>query len=100
MILWYSGCGNSRFVAEQLSAKLNDSNMVFISEAARSNTPLQFQNDEILAIRWHMSAWDLPFQSYEQKSNISEASDVPLVALTQAADGLATHLLEAGKEQP
>ncbi len=61
---------------------------------------LELTNDEILAIRWHMSAWDLPFQSYEQKSNVSEASDVPLVALTQAADGLATHLLEAGKEQP
>ena len=56
---------------------------------------LELTNDELLAIRWHMGAWDLSFQSYESKSNISAASDVPLVAIVQAADSLAAHLLEA-----
>ena len=56
---------------------------------------LKLTNDELLAIRWHMGAWDLSFQSYESKSNISAASDVPLVAIVQAADSLAAHLLEA-----
>ena len=56
---------------------------------------LELTNDEILAIRWHMSAWDLAFQSYESKCNISAASDVPLVAVIQAADALAAHILEA-----
>ena len=60
MILWYSGCGNSRFVADQLSAKLNDSNMVFIPEAARNNTPLQFQDDEILGIVFPVYSWSVP----------------------------------------
>lgn len=55
---------------------------------------LELTNDELLAIRWHMGAWDLSFQSYESKSNISVASDVPLVAIVQAADSLAAHLLE------
>ncbi len=55
---------------------------------------LELTNDEVLAIRWHMGAWDLPFQSYEAKSNISAASDVPLVAIIQAADALAAHVLE------
>lgn len=55
---------------------------------------LELTNDEILAIRWHMSAWDLPFQSYESKSNMAVASDVPLVAIIQAADALAAHILE------
>ncbi len=55
---------------------------------------LTLTNDEILAIRWHMGAWNLPFQSYEDKCNISEASDHPLTAVIQAADGLATHILE------
>lgn len=55
---------------------------------------LELTNDEILAIRWHMSAWDLSFQSFESKSNISAASDVPLVAILQAADALAAHILE------
>lgn len=56
---------------------------------------MELTNDELLAIRWHMGAWDLSFQSYESKSNISAASDVPLVAIVQAADSLAAHLLEA-----
>ncbi len=56
---------------------------------------LELTNDEVLAIRWHMGAWDLSFQSFESKSNISAASDVPLVAILQAADALAAHLLEA-----
>lgn len=56
---------------------------------------LQLQNDELLAIRWHMSAWDLPFQSSEAKANISVARDKsPLVCLLQAADGLATTMLD------
>lgn len=55
---------------------------------------LQLTNDEVLAIRWHMGAWNLPFQSYEDKCNISEASDHPLTAIIQAADGLATHIME------
>ena len=30
---------------------------------------LKLTNDEALAIRWHMQAWDLPFQSYDIKGN-------------------------------
>ena len=36
MIFYFSGCGNSRFVAETLAAGLNDT-LVFIPEAAREN---------------------------------------------------------------
>ena len=60
MILWYSGCGNSRFVADQLSAKLGDSNMVFIPQAARDNMPLEFQDDEILGIVFPVYSWSVP----------------------------------------
>ena len=56
---------------------------------------LDLYDDEIMAIRWHMSAWDLPFQSPELKSNINKAKDIcPLCSLVQAADGLASNLLE------
>ncbi len=51
--------------------------------------------DEIIAIRWHMTAWDLPFQSLEAKNNINTARDkYPLVALVQLADGMAANLME------
>ena len=60
MILWYSGCGNSRFVADELSAKLNDNNMVFIPQAARDKTPLQFQEGEILGIVFPVYSWSVP----------------------------------------
>lgn len=61
---------------------------------------LQLTNDEIIAIRWHMGAWNLPMQSYEDKQNISVAYDgCPLAAIIQAADALATHILETKKEE-
>lgn len=55
---------------------------------------LELTNDEVLAIRWHMGAWNLPMHSFEDKCNISEASDHPLTSVLQAADALATHILE------
>lgn len=54
--------------------------------------------DEMMAIRWHMAAWELPFQSAEAKSNLNEAKEqCPLLAVLQAADGLASSLLEVTK---
>lgn len=56
---------------------------------------LDLTNDEIIAIRWHMHAWDLPFQSYELKSNFNKAKEIcPLLPLIQSADGLAANILE------
>ena len=60
MILWYSGCGNSRFVADTLSRELNDSNMVFIPEAARRNMELEFGPDETLGIVFPVYSWSVP----------------------------------------
>ena len=52
-------------------------------------------DDEIMAIRWHMNAWDLPFQSDDIKSNFNKAKEIcPLLSLVQAADCLASNLLE------
>lgn len=52
-------------------------------------------DDELIAIRWHMQAWDLPFQSPEMKSNLNTAKEnCPLLSLISAADGLASFLLE------
>jgi hypothetical protein len=56
---------------------------------------LKMTRDEMLAIRWHMTAWDLAFHSPEQKSNLQAAKDMaPLCTLIQAADGLSSALLE------
>ena len=55
----------------------------------------ELTDDEIMAIRWHMNAWDLPFQSYDIKSNFNTAKEIcPLLSLVQAADCLASNLLE------
>lgn len=57
-------------------------------------------DDEIMAIRWHMTAWDLPFQSPELKNNLNTAkSKCPLCALIQAADGLSANVLETDNEE-
>lgn len=55
---------------------------------------LELTDDEIVAIRWHMHAWDLP-QSSEGKNCYNIAvSQSPLLAIIQSADGLSSHLLE------
>ena len=59
----------------------------------------ELTDDEIMAIRWHMNAWDLPFQSYDIKSNFNKAKEIcPLLSLVQAADCLASNLLERNVE--
>lgn len=66
---------------------------------------MELTDDEIIANRWeqwdsilvthHMNAWDLPFQSYEAKSNLNVAREhSPLLTLIQTADGLSSALIE------
>ena len=56
---------------------------------------LELKPEEMLAIRWHMSAWDMPMQSPEHKESFNAAkAKSPLVSLVQLADGIATGLLE------
>lgn len=57
---------------------------------------LKLTRDEILAIRWHMHAWDLAFQSYELKMNIEKARETaPLCILIQCADGISAGIVES-----
>lgn len=57
---------------------------------------LELTEDEMLAIRWHMTAWDLPFQSYEAKECLNKAKEkCPLLTLIQVGDALASGILEA-----
>ena len=37
---------------------------------------LKLTKDEMLAIRWHMTAWDLAFQSPEQRVNLQKAREI------------------------
>lgn len=56
---------------------------------------IQLTKEEMLAIRWHMYAWELPLQSYEAKACLNTAKKVtPLLTLIQTADGLSASLLE------
>ena len=56
---------------------------------------LELKPEEMMAIRWHMTAWDLPMQSPEHKESLNAAKSIsPLVSLVQLADGFATGLME------
>ena len=58
---------------------------------------LSLYDDEMLAIRWHMTAWDLAFQNPEARNNINTARNkYPLCSLVNLADGIAANLLEWG----
>ena len=53
-------------------------------------------DDEIIAIRWHMNTWDIPFQSPSMKGNFYEAKKMtPLLTLVQTADAIASNVFEA-----
>ena len=56
---------------------------------------LRLTPEEMMAIRWHMMAWDLPMQSAEHKESLNAAKALsPLISLVQLADGFANGLLE------
>ena len=56
---------------------------------------LDLRPEEMLAIRWHMNAWDMPMQSPEHKSSFNAAKEkTPLLTLIQTADGIASGILE------
>lgn len=52
-------------------------------------------DDELLAIRWHMGAWNLPFQSMDIMKQYSTAKkQYTLVSLIANADDIATNIIE------
>ncbi len=56
---------------------------------------LDLTDDEMYAIRWHMTAWELAFQSAEMKSSLNVAKKKsPLVTLIQIADGASAGIIE------
>lgn len=56
---------------------------------------LDLTDDEMMAIRWHMSAWSLAFQNSEECNSLNAAREkCPLVSLIQAADVLSAGVLE------
>jgi len=59
------------------------------------NSGVKLTEAEMLAIRWHMGAWDIS-DTYEAKGCIGAASiKYPLVSLIMVADVLATRITEA-----
>jgi len=60
---------------------------------------MDITQEELLAIRWHMTAWDLPMQSVEATKSLNTARDQhPLCSLVQLADGIAANLVEFGTD--
>lgn len=55
---------------------------------------LALTDDEILAIRWHMHAFDMPSSNEASGCFSAATAKCPLLAVLIAADGLASRLLE------
>lgn len=56
---------------------------------------LDLQDDEMLAIRWHMGAFGLNMNSYEDERCYDTSRKLyPLVSIIQVADGLAASIME------
>ena len=60
---------------------------------------LDLSDEEMLAIRWHMGAWGINMNSYEDERCYDTARALyPLVSIIQTADGLAAAILERTAE--
>jgi ferredoxin len=59
MIFYFSGCGNSRFVAETIADKLNET-LLFIPEETHKETAYQLKQDESLGFVFPVYAWAPP----------------------------------------
>lgn len=56
-------------------------------------------DDEMLAIRWHMGPWGLNMNSYEDERCYDASRKLyPLVTIIQTADGLAASIMERSNE--
>ena len=56
---------------------------------------LEMTDAEMLAIRWHMGAWGLNMNSYEDERSFDTAHNLsPLVMIIHAADSLASSIME------
>lgn len=56
-------------------------------------------DDEMLAIRWHMGAWGINMNSYEDQRCFDTSQKLyPLVTIVQAADKLAANIMERAGE--
>ncbi len=61
---------------------------------------LALNDDEMLAIRWHMGAWGLNMNSLEDTRSYDTARKIyPLVSIIHSADTLAASLLERTAEE-
>lgn len=61
---------------------------------------LVLEDDEMLAIRWHMGAWGLNMNSLEDTRSYDTARKLyPLVSLIHSADTLAASILERSAEE-
>lgn len=60
---------------------------------------LELHDDEMLAIRWHMGAWGINMNSYEDQRNYDTARQkYPLCCIIQSADSLAAAIMETTAE--
>ena len=61
---------------------------------------LEMTDDEMLAIRWHMGAWGINMNSFEDQRSFDTAQQLyPLVSIVQVADKLAAGIMERSAEE-
>lgn len=61
---------------------------------------IALRDDEMLAIRWHMGAWGINMNSYEDQRCFDTSQKLyPLVTIIQVADKLAANIMERSGEE-
>ena len=61
---------------------------------------LEMTDDEMLAIRWHMGAWGINMNSFEDQRSFDTAQKLyPLVSIVQVGDKLAASIMERSGDE-
>ena len=101
MIFYFSGCGNSRYVAETIAAGLYD-NLVFIPEAAREGRyEYELTEDERLGFVFPIYAWAPPklVLNFIEKLEISKPTYLYFACTMGDECGLTEKIFQKAVEQ-
>lgn len=89
MIFYFSGCGNSRFIAENIAKELNE-NLIFIPEAEREKKyNYNLAENERVGFVFPIYSWQPPrlVSAFVRKLHFSQKPDYVWVAVTCGDNG-------------
>ncbi len=97
MILYFSGTGNSKYVADRVSERLSDSSPISLNELVKSGKPEAFESGEPYVFCYPTYAWRMPRFLEEYLKKCSFKGDRRAYFLATCGDSVGASAEYAGK---